>query len=152
MTQNICLVSCLILLALQVISPGVEAGPRVRENPNTRQSRRFQNLPPYKATIRGPSIQHVETCDIGPELTAEIAGYKADVERIVNEVFTGETKGRTFTELGKFVDVFGARVSGSKELEDSIDYMLKQMTDNGLENVHGEEVVVPHYVRGEERA
>lgn len=45
------------------------------------------------------------------------------------------------------MDTFGARVSGTDNLEDAIDYALDLMKDYELENVHGEEVQVPHWVR-----
>lgn len=47
---------------------------------------------------------------------------------------------------------FGGRLTGSENLEKSIDYMLKVLAEDGLENVHGENVTVPHWVRGEESA
>ncbi|CAG7721426.1 unnamed protein product [Allacma fusca] len=145
MNHTIFLVSCL-LVAFQVISSGAFAGPKDNENQIKRQSRRFQDLPPFKAPVIGPCVKHPENCNLHPLLKVEIASYRPDVERIVREVLEGESKGRAYKELGKFVDLFGARVSGSKALEDSIDYMLDQMKQNGLQNVHGEEVIVPHYV------
>lgn len=56
-------------------------------------------------------------------------------------------QGGTYKELAKFVDTFGARTSGTENLENSIDYALDLMKQYGLENVHGEEVQVPHWVR-----
>src|SRR4051812_37948236 len=57
-----------------------------------------------------------------------------------------------YTRLGQLVDGFGHRLSGSASLEAAIDWILTQMKKDGLENVHGERVMVPHWVRGEESA
>ncbi|KAJ8917135.1 hypothetical protein NQ315_012627 [Exocentrus adspersus] len=59
---------------------------------------------------------------------------------------------KTTGELADFVDKFGARLSGTQNLEDSIDYMLALLKEYGLDNVHGEEVTVPHWERGNETA
>ncbi len=52
--------------------------------------------------------------------------------------------------LAEMCDRFGPRLSGSTNLEAAIDWVLGQMKLDGLENVHGEDVMVPHWVRGEE--
>ncbi len=54
--------------------------------------------------------------------------------------------------LTYLVDRFGHRFSGSESLEQAIDWILAEMEDDGLENVRGEPVMVPHWVRGEESA
>ncbi len=53
--------------------------------------------------------------------------------------------------LAYMADTFGHRLSGSKALEDAIDWTLEVMREDGLSNVRREEVMVPHWVRGEER-
>jgi carboxypeptidase Q len=57
-----------------------------------------------------------------------------------------------YARLGALVDGFGNRLSGSTSLEAAIDWILAQMKQDGLENVHGERVMVPHWVRGQESA
>jgi carboxypeptidase Q len=57
-----------------------------------------------------------------------------------------------YRRLGKLVDGFGHRLSGSASLEAAIDWVLAQMRADGLENVRGERVMVPHWVRGQESA
>ena len=47
-------------------------------------------------------------------------------------------------------DTFGHRLSGSKNLEDAIDWAVAEMKKDGLENVRKEPVMVPHWVRGQE--
>ncbi len=54
--------------------------------------------------------------------------------------------------LAHLCDTFGPRLSGSTNLEAAIDWILGEMKKDGLENVHGEEVTVPHWVRGAESA
>ncbi|CAN5544111.1 M28 family metallopeptidase [soil metagenome] len=49
-----------------------------------------------------------------------------------------------------FVDRFPRRLSGSQMLEDGIDWLLERLVEGGIQNVRGQEVVVPHWVRGEE--
>jgi carboxypeptidase Q len=55
-----------------------------------------------------------------------------------------------YRRLGNLVDGFGNRLSGSASLERAIDWILAQMKSDGLENVRGERVMVPHWVRGQE--
>jgi carboxypeptidase Q len=55
-----------------------------------------------------------------------------------------------YTRLGLLVDTFGHRLSGSASLEAAIDWILSQMKADGLQNVRGERVMVPHWVRGAE--
>lgn len=52
--------------------------------------------------------------------------------------------------LARLCDTFGPRFSGTTNLENAIDWILDEMRKDGLDNVHGEEVMVPHWVRGEE--
>jgi carboxypeptidase Q len=49
-------------------------------------------------------------------------------------------------------DRFGPRFSGTPALEAAIDWVMEEMRRDGLENVRGEPVMVPRWVRGEESA
>jgi carboxypeptidase Q len=53
--------------------------------------------------------------------------------------------------LAYLVDVFGPRFSGTQELEDAIDWIIEEMRIDGFETVRGDTVMVPRWVRGEER-
>jgi carboxypeptidase Q len=55
-----------------------------------------------------------------------------------------------FERLTELTDGFGHRFSGSESLERALDWILEGMEKDGLENVHGESVPVPHWVRGAE--
>ncbi len=57
-----------------------------------------------------------------------------------------------YRRLGRLVDTFGHRLSGSASLEAAIDWILDLMKADGLENVRGEPVMVPRWVRGAESA
>lgn len=57
-----------------------------------------------------------------------------------------------YDRLGRLVDGFGHRLSGSASLERAIDWILAEMQRDGFANVRGEPVMVPHWVRGAESA
>lgn len=57
-----------------------------------------------------------------------------------------------YFSLSEMVDKFGGRLSGSRNLENAIDYMLETLTAAGLDNVHTENASVPHWERGYENA
>ncbi len=57
-----------------------------------------------------------------------------------------------WNRLAELTDRFGHRFSGSESLERAIDWILAEMRKDGLENVRGEPVQVPRWVRGQESA
>jgi carboxypeptidase Q len=57
-----------------------------------------------------------------------------------------------WNRLAEMTDRFGNRLSGSDALEHTIDWVIQQMQQDGLANVRGEPVMVPHWVRGQESA
>lgn len=94
------------------------------------------------------TAQHVEdSCNLPHNLIEEIDSYGPAVQRIINETMQGSFKGVTWEDLATFVDKFGPRFTGTKVLEDAIDYVLNKSIDLGLDNVHGEPATVPHWVR-----
>jgi carboxypeptidase Q len=74
---------------------------------------------------------------------------KSDANRLIDAALRDST---SYDRLSIMTDRFGNRISGSKSLEDAIDWILAQMKTDGLANVRGEPVMVPHWVRGEESA
>jgi carboxypeptidase Q len=54
--------------------------------------------------------------------------------------------------LSELTDTYGHRLSGSANLTRAVDWAVRTMKADGLENVHTERVVVPHWVRGREAA
>ncbi|XP_011698956.1 PREDICTED: carboxypeptidase Q-like isoform X2 [Wasmannia auropunctata] len=87
-----------------------------------------------------------DTCYLSDDLVEEIDSYAPIVQRIIDEVMKGSFKGTTWQDLATFVDKFGPRFTGTQALEDSIDYVLNKSISLGLDNVHGEAVIVPHWV------
>lgn len=59
-------------------------------------------------------------------------------------------KTRAWDRLAELVDHHPARISGSRALEDAIDWALETMEGDGLANVRREKVMVPHWERGRE--
>ncbi|MBT8396528.1 MAG: M20/M25/M40 family metallo-hydrolase [Gemmatimonadetes bacterium] len=55
-----------------------------------------------------------------------------------------------WNRLAELVDAFGPRFSGTESLEESLDWILQKMSEDGLENVREEPVMVPRWVRGRE--
>lgn len=65
---------------------------------------------------------------------------------------TAYSKGKTvaWDRLAYISDRYGHRLSGSQALEDTIDWAVKTMAEDGLSNARREKVMVPHWVRGKE--
>lgn len=57
-----------------------------------------------------------------------------------------------FERLTHFVDYFPTRLSGSDMLENSIDWAIERMEEDGFDRVTTQSVMVPHWVRGNEHA
>jgi len=55
-----------------------------------------------------------------------------------------------YPRLAELCDRFGARFSGTTNLEGAIDWALETLKEDGFEAVRGEPVMVPRWVRGEE--
>jgi carboxypeptidase Q len=73
--------------------------------------------------------------------------YRADADRLIDAALADEA---AYERLASLVDGFGHRLSGSVALENAIDWILNEMEADGLDNVRGEPVLVPHWVRGQE--
>ncbi len=56
----------------------------------------------------------------------------------------------SWERLAYFCDMFGPRLSGSKNLENAIDWVEQELKKDGFVNVRKDEVLVPHWVRGKE--
>jgi carboxypeptidase Q len=85
----------------------------------------------------------------GQQPTAVADRYRDDADRIITAALGDSAAFERLTEL---VDRFGHRFSGSENLELALDWILAEMERDGLENVRGEPVMVPHWVRGNESA
>jgi carboxypeptidase Q len=81
--------------------------------------------------------------------TPVTAAEPAGLTRLVQAALSSS---EAYDRLATLTDTFGNRLSGSDALEHAIDWILDQMRRDGLANVHGEPVTVPHWVRGDESA
>src|SRR5688500_3052563 len=82
-----------------------------------------------------------------PQSTAWLDPHRDAASRLLGEALASDFAWQRLAELG---DTFGHRLSGSKALEDAIDWAVVQMKKDGLENVRKEPVKVPRWVRGKE--
>ncbi|CAF0875394.1 unnamed protein product [Adineta steineri] len=73
-------------------------------------------------------------------------------DRIIELVTQGAFRGVTYNRLAALADTIGPRLCGNESLSKAIDWVQSAMIKEGLDNVHVEEVKIPHWVRGEERA
>jgi carboxypeptidase Q len=78
-----------------------------------------------------------------------VAGYADVANRIIAAALKDSA---AYKRLSELTDGFGNRLSGSQSLEHAIDWIIAGMKKDGLQNVRGEPVMVPHWVRGEESA
>ena len=75
------------------------------------------------------------------------ADYQPEAQRLT-QAATNSVFG--FKRLATQCDTFGPRFTGSKNLEDAIDWCLAEMKKDGFKNVRGEAVKVPRWIRGRE--
>jgi carboxypeptidase Q len=75
--------------------------------------------------------------------------YRATTDRIAQAALSDSAAWNRIAEL---TEKFGHRFSGSQSLEQAIDWIITQMKADGLDNVRGEPVMVPRWIRGAESA
>ncbi len=80
-----------------------------------------------------------------PQLS--LANYRNVAEQLISSATNSDF---AFNRLALLCDKFGPRFSGTTNLESAIDWVLAEMKKDGLQNVHGEPVMVPRWVRGKE--
>ncbi len=73
--------------------------------------------------------------------------YEAAAQHIITAALADSS---AFERLAYLVDTFGPRFSGTSQLERAIDWILESMRQDGLENVRGDTVMVPRWIRGHE--
>ena len=77
----------------------------------------------------------------------KIDNYRSPAARIIGAALTSN---KAYTRLAHLTDYIGHRLSGSRNLEQAIAWALAEMRRDRLDNVRGEKVMVPHWVRGRE--
>ncbi len=80
-----------------------------------------------------------------PRLRAD--DYRERAGRIIGAALSSD---RAYRRLAYLTDRIGHRLSGSESLRRAVEWALAEMKADGLDNVRGERVMVPHWVRGEE--
>jgi carboxypeptidase Q len=80
---------------------------------------------------------------------APLSAQGAPADRLIDGALKDSA---AWNRLAELVDTYGNRPAGSASLESAIDWIVSQMKKDGLDNVHTEPVMVPHWVRGRESA
>jgi carboxypeptidase Q len=75
--------------------------------------------------------------------------YREPATRIIT---SATSNSGAWQRLAELTDTFGNRLSGSPQLQAAIEWAVAEMKKDGLENVHTEPAMVPHWVRGDEHA
>ena len=73
-------------------------------------------------------------------------------DRIIELATQGAFRGVTYNRLADLADTIGPRLCGNESLTAAVNWVHNEMLKEGLDNVHIEQVTIPHWVRGEERA
>jgi carboxypeptidase Q len=77
------------------------------------------------------------------------SAYKDAASRIIAR---STRDSAAWNRLALLTERFGNRFSGTDRLERALDWMLAEMQKDGLDNVRGEPVMIPRWVRGDESA
>lgn len=73
--------------------------------------------------------------------------YKVIADRLIA---AAQRDSSAYNRLAELCDTFGPRLSGTRSLEQAIDWVLAKMKSDSLDDVHGEDVMVPYWKRGNE--
>lgn len=85
-----------------------------------------------------------------PQAAADwLEPYREPAARLIGEALASRA---AWERLAELTDTYGHRLSGSTNLDAAIRWAVDQMKKDGLENVRTEPVMVPVWVRGDERA
>ncbi len=91
------------------------------------------------------SAQYSSIAQVDSAFIHKTYGAKADA--IIKQALKDSSAHK---RLQYICDTFGSRLSGSESLEKTIDWILNELKNDGFDNVHGENVNVPRWVRGKE--
>jgi carboxypeptidase Q len=103
-----------------------------------------------KRALAGAVLLLSSASPLAAQSTTPIADkYRESANKIIAAALADSS---AWNRLAELTDKFGNRLSGSQSLERAIDWIIAEMKKDGLQNVKGEPVMVPHWVRGEESA
>jgi Zn-dependent M28 family amino/carboxypeptidase len=127
-------------LVVSVLIAGAACGTAPLESiePRSREEREDQKQ--LKSNLRVFAV---------PKETPIADRYREVAARIIQ---AAEADRGAWQKLTHLSDRIGHRLSGSRALEQAIEWAVETMKAEGHENVRAEKVMVPHWVRGEERA
>ena len=77
------------------------------------------------------------------------ADYSAQANKLIAAALADSG---AYKQLGYLCNTFGPRLSGSKNLEYALDWIIGEMHQDGFDVIKGEPVKVPAWVRGAESA
>lgn len=124
--------------------PPGRADPSSAGRPNSTVSQRPRRRWPTPIAI-GAAAWALAAADHGP--LPDLAGVRPVADLLTREA-TNSMLG--YERLVFWCDRFGPRFTGSTNLEAALDWALDQLRKDGLEQVRGEPVSVPRWVRGPE--
>ncbi len=101
--------------------------------------------------LRGAVLALLSIPSVAAEAQTDpiVARYQAVADRLTKAALADSA---AWNKIAEVADRFGHRISGSAALEQAHDWILERMKTDGLENVRGEPVMVPRWVRGRESA
>lgn len=92
--------------------------------------------------LAAPHILYSQNKNYNPQ-----SKYANVADLIIKEAMKDSS---SWERLAYFCDMFGPRLSGSKNLENAIEWVEQELRRDGFVNVRKDEVLVPHWVRGNE--
>jgi carboxypeptidase Q len=102
-----------------------------------------------KLLPEAPPPTGAPTAPAPPAYTPIADAYRETAARIVAAATADR---RAYDRLAYLTDRIGHRLSGSRALEQAVDWAMRVLREDGHENVRAQKVMVPHWVRGEESA
>jgi carboxypeptidase Q len=99
--------------------------------------------------VRSAALATLVAFAISRPLAAPSIADRADANRIIDAALKDSS---AWNRLAEMTEKFGNRLSGTAALEQTIDWVIDRMKQDGLQNVRGERAMVPVWVRGEESA
>ena len=99
-------------------------------------------LPAAALTVVSAVLQ-----DAGAQALAD--RYRSESSRIIARAMKDSA---AWNRIATLTETFGPRFSGTPSLEQAIDWVMAEMRRDGLDNVRGEPVIVPRWIRGAESA
>src|SRR5258705_546190 len=99
--------------------------------------------------LRPPSILHFSFCILNfVAATSLFAQDATNTDKIIDRALQSDSAWETLSHL---TDEIGPRLTGSRNAAVAVKYTTERFREWGID-VRNEKVMVPHWVRGEERA